>query len=811
MKPLTFLLFRNEARPGKGFDLIFDEATGLEIRTDVVAVEQAEPLDITDFVNLEGIGSINRAAEREILSFRTGDVTLSLRDSDGSLAAVFDELDVTTRWTLQITQAERVLFTGIILPLGSVTRNEKEREIEITAYGATKVLDESDASLVRRIDGDFSLTADAAASAELLSTDVPSGGTTWLEGDEAILTDQTNNEKVTVKQASNNGQDIELEAPIQNAYLTGSRLIHQTLGNRLFGVQTLIEELFLRAQIPVAEIVLGSLTAGGFRFAGPSPLQINGLHLADYAFAAPAEHVETDNAAMSLWDQPLGLEGHTYYHKDPDDDWGDYDIDILSSTTRARPFIDWSPWFLQTDKSSVTVTPRHVEVGPLQVDSNIMSPGTNGFDLRNMANMIQYRIKGSNLESRTSADGDTWTAWGFVVARPSGFGTSGNIHGTEYDPVRDLVYVWHVRTIADPSNDEIELAVYDVVGASWTDLIQADDTGGIGYVGVQYCRDTDLIYAARAPGKTGTVGDHVDFQAVQMDVAMFRGTARIAVRKLPRMLNDDPAAAESHHHPINTIRFLGGAIYMLMPHDGNVHLLRTSDDFQTTRVAKMTDGPSRAGPGTELNFRIFMGRVKDKLYITALDGTEAVGAGQRGYHVGAPFFAGVIPFADFTDQSCAEALRDLAILTNCIFWVDDDLQGHFVARDLAPQGVVREIADRILERDSTALWDQVIKFVKVSGGDSEETAGDAAFAAGGLELTSPFIPNDAYALALADSLLGFYGLRRSHEDIQLDNPDDEIFIPLERLTIEGKPFFVYESDHDVIDKEVRITLLEVRD
>ena len=240
---------------------------------------------------------------------------------------------------------------------------------------------------------------------------------------------------------------------------------------------------------------------------------------------------------------------------------------------------------------------------------------------------------------------------------------------------------------------------------------------------------------------------------------------------------------------------MDGSLYCLVINDGAVQLVRSDDEFQSFTMRKIQNATSIT--------RYFGSRVNGQYRIFSYSGSAP-----RGYLVGAPFYAGVISYADFEGQSVAEALKDLSILVNAVFWVDDDGQGHFVARDLFDPGQVFEVEGRVMEEEEAAIWDETVSYVEVEGGGVTAVSGLKDFSSSGLSLNSPFVPNEAFAQALADQYADYYARRRAHVEQELIDPDGHIYRPLDRVMHGGRRFLVYESDHDLADDQVRVQLLE---
>src|SRR5213075_1316301 len=129
------------------------------------------------------------------------------------------------------------------------------------------------------------------------------------------------------------------------------------------------------------------------------------------------------------------------------------------------------------------------------------------------------------------------------------------------------------------------------------------------------------------------------------------------------------------------------------------------------------------------------------------------------------------------------------------------LQGHFVARDLFDPATVVDVTDRVMEQSESHNWEETAQYVKVSGNGIETTSGDANFSAEGLELESSFLPNEAYSQALGDSYYRFYSVARAFLDCTMIDEDGMIYVQMDRVIIDGRRYWVEESDAQLVDDE----------
>lgn len=727
---------------------------------------------------LDGFGSINRAAERDLLSFKTGDVTLTFLNKGGFFDDLFAFFGPTDRWQLRIYRRGEIQFWGVVLALGSILFNRKEKTVEITAYGLTRQMNDITAETVKRTIAVTQLTANATAGATSLTVD----STTGLEtGDVLHLTNQVIKEDVTVKQVTSS-TTVALEAvTVNGTYGPGTTVTCTTPFYRYKTIDFLVRALFAQANIAISDL---RIDQSQFKRAAPTPVSLNNLPLSG---AGARRGGAEQNGKLILDIVTTG----NYSQVNPDNDW------VVEDAT-DRAWIDWSRYFLEGYDPATP--PMHGQFVRSPTTGDTSGGGASGeigvnagfLFLLNNNRCYSWRpqLVDTNPPENTNliveqlaVDGVTWGAGSRGPFKPPHGLTSGidGPFGVEYDPHDDLLYAWIDR----PGAGTRHFYQVDPNTGIFTDLKQADDVGATGYYGAVYVPSKQYVIALRGNNDFGP----------SFDICAFKLGQRLWKRAFPNVLIKSQAAGEIRLYPTYTLREMGGSFYLICISDGAVQFLRTDDEFQTYTMRKVFDATTMT--------RYCAMRYKGTYRFFAYSGSVA-----RGFGVAAPSYAGVVSYADFTGKSLAEALKDLAVLCNALFWIDDDGAGHFVARDLYDPGQILDTTGRVKDRLDSALWDQSVQYVEVTGGGFDVTAGDKNFSSSGLSLDSPLAPNEAFDQALADDYADFYARRRAEIELTLIDPDGHIYRPLDRVTLDGLRYLVYESDHDLVNDEVRLTVLE---
>lgn len=747
-----------------------------------------EVVDITRRVLRDGLGTVNRALERDLLSFKTGDVMLSCRNADGFFDDLFAFFGTTDEWGLRIFRRGIVSMYGCIIGRGSITFDRKERLCGFTVYGVTKLLDMTSAANVKRTIAVTSLTSASGTSLNVNDT------TGLMTGDTLHLTNGVVSEDVTIRTV-NSATSITLVAAVVNSYASGSEVTCSTPFYRFKTIDWLAEQLFAEAGIGLSDL---RIAGSSFNQSVPSSVNINGLDMAYLPLAAPVDK----SGVRYQYTEASGPVAKNYHQSAADGDW------TLDDTT-TRPWVDASPYlqdgqdfhdvygstayYLRAAQTpelwySISASAGFGRSHPHAMGWHHDSGTSYCVSLMNNRSGGPPEIAPAKVCQDVTTDGLAWTNDFRTTDAPTGGELVADWPSACVE-MNGIAFVTTAYVAYTGSTPSYRSYLVDFFLGIWTSILQADDTGTYRYYGFRWIPEKNYVLCMRGQSSTGPT----------FEICAFRETTRLWKRAFPACTvvadaNTPGTAISAYSYPSQNCRMVNGRLCTIVMADGSLQYLTTDDEFLTYTMKKIVTPCSKG--------RFWGSRVNGQYAICAQKDTVPTAE-----MVTAPLYGALIEYADFDGLSVAEALKKLSVVSNALFFVDDDLQGHFVARDLY---VASEVKDyRPLEQVDTLIWDQAVQNVKVSGNGFESTTGDDSFAAEGLSLDSTFIPNEAFCGAMSDAYYSFYSLGRKYSEISVHDADGRIFRPLDRLTLgDVDRWMVYESDHDLVADKVDLKLLE---
>jgi len=736
-----------------------------------------QAVDLTSRFLLDRAPSVNRSIERDLLSFRTGDVTIGLDNQDGFLDDLFSILGPTDRWHLRITRGSQTVFVGVVLGLGSITFDRFENLCEVTAYGPTRILKDTSVDAVRRTFPAYTVGT-ATAGQSTITLGAGQSASPLTNGDTIHLNDKINKEDPVIIFATSAVPGvITLAAPLSNTYPAGTEIRVETPFYRYKTMKFLVEEVFKAAGVPMLEYRLSEE-----RFSLPAPSGVSLYDLPANLWPHGCFVCLRNGKPHVMLGSNVATNRGVYSQASADSGW------TLVDTTH-KSFVDWTIYRKVSDGEPTTplyhLRDAHAEAETLQRFG--VHESVTGFKYAATSTLFQSFMTAGSIffAYRTTTDGINWSA----VTTPFTIGsytidTSIHVVDCEYDPGRDEVWTtWS-------TDGGKQMRRHNTAGTTLQTFSNVETLFGLRYV-----PEWDAIVGLKN-GKTSWV----DNLRGPWKIVAYRGATKLWERDLTTFAVDAVLFEENATfrfppmYPTKTLRVYNGVAHMMMVSDVKLVGIISEDEFVTTVEGVIRPNATRLW------------------YAAGWDGTGYRAIGFNGnkpnaYTTWNRFFNGIIDYADFEDQSAADALTELASLVNAVAWIDDDLQGHFVSRDLAALGDPGDINDLVQTKDDTRLWDQSKQFVEIRSGDIRGIAGTKDFVAEGLILESPYVPNEFYANILAAAYHEFFSEQRGHSEVRIRD-DGRIYFPLDRVRIDGQRYLVYESDHDLTEMAHELKLIE---
>ena len=450
-----------------------------------------------------------------------------------------------------------------------------------------------------------------------------------------------------------------------------------------------------------------------------------------------------------------GFAATSFEQAGPADDW--------TSVATPRNWIDWTPYRTQAQGEPAT-----------HANSPSGDPDLYGVDFTPGA-LVAYFVtclggtpRLLHLYKYTSADGLTWTGPTLhALLKTLGVGFSWVGWAGDYDSTRNRYYY------AGKGDDgTLEYGYYDIAAAAKTVLSAAE------YVtAIRYSAEADAVLA---------------FNLTSWKVEQWRDAAKI---------QESPAFSHSGAPTIKQARYLNGA-WIMPGYALAVPTVFFSDDGMVSFIQIPLSEAITVSAGSGLKATIVDGQ--SRIACTAMPGQ---GDQQTKFYVGSPAFSGVVPYADFEGQSVANALDDLAILLNGVFFVDVQGVAYFVLRDLDSGSPVATLDDLVLEREEDPIWVETYDYVAVSVGNGEAGAGVKTSTSRNLEVDIQLAVSLGVGTAAAFYLLSFYEKRRRVARVTLEDRG-EVYRLLDPVSLDGISWIIYSVERDLGTYEVSAELLE---
>jgi len=723
--------------------------------------------DVSGRVDLETLGGVNLGVEDGLLQFRTGDFTLGFHNNPEFFRSLFSPVDPSLAWRLRFYRDSVKYFEGIIRLPSSVRFNDVEALCEITAFGYLKLLDGTSAESVKRTFG--TITAQGTAGASNIALNNTAGLT---QDDQLRLADDVNSETVTILRVTD-ASNVIITGTLVNTWPALTSVEMLTPYYRRQTIPFLVGKLFTAGGIASQTV---DLSGADFDLQIATPFNTDGLGTAPTPASVTniagkirvrlvragvpplASNVEYE--AVSAASGGFAVAGTS-----------------VGSATQPEAIVDWKVY--EASEPSINVAGNEA--------SDLSNPAIaktiyGGVDYDFGATPSRFGcVLGQN--GIYSIARDSWSTGikTFTLAftrlienQATGQNQSLTGAGCDYDPVRNHVYVCY----ASPGGtSKLGYVLYSDGGTGFTGTLK---TGSGAEGQLRYNRQADIVLHLAGTALTAYRN------GLQIYTATLP-TSKLRLRSM-RYLTTSQKWVGIVQELDRTKLFIATRLFETMT------LLDFAADSNSTKLIandSVNDSDNMLAYGLTLN--------------------QAVGVIDKQYVVVDSLYAGVVSYADFSGKTCAQAIAELAVLTNAVTFVDANQKGYFVSRTslaLQPPGGPKALDALVLTDEGDLVWEKWFGVVTVTSGALSVTLGDASLAAGALEVEAAFVPNLSVASSLAAAFKAFYGRSRRARRVTVHD-DGTVYTPLQPVTLGGATWTVYEVDHNLGDYEVALALVEI--
>lgn len=730
--------------------------------------------DISERMDLGDLDELTESLEEELLLLTHGDMDLSLDDRDGFLEGLFSNAQPGDVWRVELdalrakrrVKYER-LFLGVLQVPFSIQIDRRDKVFQVQAFSFSKILEQTSAETISR-----SLSDNAFATIGAGSTTMTVDDTSQLRVDDELKVFDTENSQVFTVQSVTDSETMQVTPSSQHAFTNAS----VELGTPFFrhqSISTLADQLFAAAGITDFRL-LAEAIEGTSPFS--SPWQPDGLPAAQQIGGLAPEA-----PALVEMGCKVGSVNTGFTSDGPTEDW--------VNAGAASYIQDWTPYY-ETEPGTVNRNPTP-DVGVHQLESNIAGPVFDGVGDR----WWTYIKPGSG--------GQVWlqkNAIDQVQLGSTGITTS-HVSYLEWHPGNNRIYLSSTGVIFGfPTSGDISaqwmLRYY--AGGSLTTLY---DSGLLVLpIPAPYPYGGPIRYLQR-----------LGALAVKSAGAFGFNLSPIKLYKNDVIIGElEDSTGNIHVWSMREFDRYIAALYV----QGEETRCRCWDN-ETLQVA--ADFKVADGDDVWMNYLTRVQITSDREALVGVVQSE-VGAIPRPFII-STFYDGVIAYADFEGQSCAAALRDLAILTLSHLHVDRHGTGIIQSRG-SVLGAFNEEPTELPDPDEWTHnpWAQdfyrtsaVITGKEPTGQreDIEALAGDTGDSANRLEISSQLIQTEGAAQAIGSAYSEFFSKERSVEEITLTDPGT-IHHVLDLVRLQGQLYKVLEATYDAETGEQDLKLLQMK-
>lgn len=662
----------------------------------VMTDPQGVEYDLTSRTAGESVADVTEETEQDLLQARRNELTLRLRDEDGSLWVLFEAARRGDVWEVIVERAKdggawtRVFGGALDIPL-SVRRNTKTKKLTVRVYDYGAQIALTSAETLQR-----SFTGRTASITSGLNVMTFTAGLTTdlVAGDSLTLEGGGNSETFVIATVDSTTQVTTVAAA--TATYSSATVTLATPYYRSKTVSQLVDLICDAAGFPDRQVdIAQEMSSVPF----PSALQTTGL-------AAGVPNAILERSA----DVTVYLGGNRQSASTPSSGFGAAAADTVKS--------DWRPY-------------ETAEPGTLRA-ANTTDEGTRAWDYAGN-NYYECVLSGLNLNLHKNG------AFLVTVATRNA-NDDPFTYALDVDNVANEIWVgyWYKRNNATPEflGWTSDLKVYNSAG-----VFQRSPSGNGGYI--RAIRSLSLVAVLR-PDLTGAAFSDGFVQWNQSIALYTTGTTTVAlsldVVGVNQIDSDDRAmlwtlrAMEEH---LLCVRRDAGKTYVAVwnQSDGSLasdHLI--AEATSTRNIASVYD---EGGTATNPHYLGYAG------------GT---------YFTVSKEFSSVIPYADFDGLSCEAALVELAKISGSHLIIDEFGTVKILGRKSATllAAPVVELTTQPLEQDLMPISEWYRRAVRVTakteaGTDIEATAGDTGDSGATLEIELKFPASSGLCSAIANS------------------------------------------------------------
>jgi hypothetical protein len=742
--------------------------------------------DASSYLDFDGLGSVNSSPESDLAILTHSDLALSLDNSDGTVESFFqgakpsDLYDVTLdREHIGKPGVWDRMFGGVIDHTTSLTYDDMNKTVHVLAYSYTKGLERTPADgtakassgLIRQLKNKTASITSGTSTLVFIA-----GETADLEvGDIVELNDATRIETFTIDRIISTTQVATLESA-SKTYVDAFVTV-RTKGFHDKTPKVMLQKIADESAFGFNDLVTGTAMAS---FPISTPQSIFGLNLS----GVPLSLTIVSGAECATFPSTHGT--NRKIATSPTSGW----VDGVASNT---PQLDWTP-YMTTEPGTIQAL---VGAGN---DSGSKAPDhTTGWVYYNFLGVGQFEL---HRRQNSGADINLGPWSGFLSGRPP---TLVNAR-VEFAPPNNRVFLSYYNIVLDATR---KFRYYDVGGVAFAD-IDLNHSGDLRWI--RYGSGGILVLVNNA---TDAEPESAYKHANEIEFWDASGPTKIRTFPWPNRTDNILTWTMKTWGAGGTVGgFLSRLWFTFLFERFNETWLAVYDargaytSWSFVAEYRISSVVSNRVPSDNDGVSSF------QTIITLAGGEElAVGYAGGQWFVLSTFYAGVIPYSNFSDNSCGKAARDIAVILNSIVDIDyvkvmtvrnrRALGSGPVAADLGvPLSSMRQpISD--LYRGSVSVTGENSSGVKI-----QEIQGASGDSARRLDVSSKLITTSGMALACALTTLEFVEQIREQRTVTVVD-DGTPIAAFDRVTMDGKTWFIYKLSTDLEQRTHDLVLLEL--